>query len=76
MVVLSLQFSRVVFLEPRRLEKEQIANLAAVVVNHSRIFRNRFIFIKASKDDGSSLEEAQQNMQDMKTVGANVLKVM
>lgn len=52
------------------------ANIAAVVVATAVSFVIASIFIKASKDDGSSLEEAQQNMQDMKTVVANVLKVM
>lgn len=46
------------------------ANIAAVVVATAVSFVIASIFIKASKDDGSSLEEAQQNMQDMKNRGS------
>lgn len=42
------------------------ANIAAVVVATAVSFVISSIFIKASKDEGSSLEEAQQNMKDMK----------
>ena len=46
------------------------ANIAAVVVATAVSFVISSIFIKASKDDGTSLEEAQQNMQDMKNRGS------
>lgn len=46
------------------------ANIAAVVVATAVSFVISSIFIKASKDDGTSLEEAQQNMKDMKNRGS------
>lgn len=45
------------------------ANIAAVVVATAVSFVISSIFIKASKDDSSSLEEAQQSMKDMKNRG-------
>ena len=46
------------------------ANVAAVVVATAVSFVISSIFIKASKDDGESLEAAQQSMKDMKNRGS------
>ncbi len=46
------------------------ANIAAVVVATAVSFVISSIFIKASKDDGESLEAAQQDMKDMKNRGS------
>lgn len=46
------------------------ANIAAVAVATAVSFVISSIFIKASKDDGDSLEEAQENMKDMKNKGS------
>ncbi len=46
------------------------ANIAAVVVATAVSFVISSIFIKASKDDDTSLEEAQKNMKDMKNRGS------
>lgn len=71
MVVLSLQLLQVVFCNlSNDLKGAYFANIAAVVVATAVSFVIASIFIKASKDDGSSLEEAQQNMQDMKNRGS------